>query len=62
MFEGKGRAVGYVNNSMAIVHWMIVKGTVPEPADVPGEKLVPIIIGSICSRYPDCGKASNPLP
>ena len=54
VFEGNGRSLAYLSNSVVMAHWLVVKGTSVQPADVPGKRLTPLLVSILCPEFPTC--------
>jgi hypothetical protein len=54
VLEGKGRSLAYLTNSVVMAHWLAVKGTSLQPADVPGARLTPLVVSILCPEFPKC--------
>jgi hypothetical protein len=54
VFEGKGRSLAYLSNSVVMAHWLAVNGTSVQPTEVPGERLTPLLVEILCPAFPAC--------
>ncbi len=53
-FEGKGRSLGYLGQSVVIVHWLQSGAKGVGPVDVPGSRLTQIGLSVLCPNFPNC--------